>query len=98
MLLDLKCSLEVNGLKTLSPVLVLWEGTETFKRQDLVGRNEDIGVGLDSSLFLSWLPSFHGATRPSSTPSCHAVLCKCRAERPRTDPAENMSPNKLFLL
>lgn len=34
--MDLKCSLEVNGLKTWSPVLVPWEGTETFKRQDLV--------------------------------------------------------------
>lgn len=39
MVLDLKCSLEVDGLKTWSLILVLWEGTENFKRQDLVGRN-----------------------------------------------------------
>lgn len=80
MFLDLKCSLEVNGLKTWSPVLVPWEGTETFKRQDIVEWEgmRTLGVGLDSSFFFSLLSSFHGATRPP-LPLPPTMLCCARA-------------------
>jgi hypothetical protein len=45
-----------------------------------MGKTEDIGVGFDgkypdSSLFLSLLPSFHGATRPPLPFSPFTMCC-----------------------